>query len=118
MDSVKYKEYITKLYNSSISDLTLYANQFYDIDLEHVVNDMNKEDTKSYFINLSVQMLLTLDTSNKVDIYSYVCATFDAVFKYMFDTDFNFNFIKLCENFEKFQFDLLVANNWNFRNQV
>jgi hypothetical protein len=115
---IKYEEYITKLYDFSKRDLTLYTNKFNDIDLEYVINDMNKEDTRFYFINLSIKMLSKIDTDIKEEIYGYVYATFDAVFKYMFDIDFNFNFNKLCENFEKFQFELLTLNNWNFRNQV
>ncbi len=115
---VEYEEHLLKLYNYAIHELTTYADKFFDIDIKYIIDDLNREDTKIYIIKLSVQMLSKLDIVNIKDIHGYVCATFDAIFKYLFDIDFNFNFHKTYENFEKFQFDLLVTNKWNFRIQV
>ncbi len=113
---IKYEEYLTKLYNFAVCDLLEYSHNIYDIDIMCVVEDLNREETKFYFVSLGVKMLLKLENKiNSENVNEYIYATFDVVFKYMFDTDFNFNFSKFCKNFEKFQVALLASNGWTIK---
>ena len=61
MDPIKYEEYLTKLYNFAVCDLIEYTDKIHDMDIMHMIEDLNREDTKIYFVSLGVKMLLKLE---------------------------------------------------------
>jgi hypothetical protein len=107
-----YDKQIGKIYLNSIKMLETYNLKYeFDIDIYNTVKDMKSRDTYIYFVKKCNYLLKNV--KNPVNRNS-LKATFDIVFKYMFDVEIEnlFGFYKI-NNFKLLQCDILKKCDWS-----
>jgi hypothetical protein len=111
-----YRKTISEIYNIYIDCLEFKLKEEFDNDFQLILQDLNTDETKIYFIESALKITEKIDNdifeNNNINLV--ISAVTDIIFKYMFDLDFIF--FNYSENYKdmfiKLQVNILKNCNW------
>jgi hypothetical protein len=111
-----YRKTISEIYNIYIDCLEFKLKDEFDNDFQLILQDLNTDETKIYFIESALKITEKIDNdifeNNNINLV--ISAVTDIIFKYMFDLDFIF--FNYSENYKdmfiKLQVNILKNCNW------